>query len=106
MSKIYISGPITGIPNQNRKAFEEASVRLTCTGWDAVIPHDVSSETEWLLAMKADIKALMDCDAIFMLSEWQKSIGAVIEHDLAVKLGYLVFYSYMDFFNHIEDGNG
>jgi len=40
--------------------------------------------------MKTDIIAIMECDAIFMLENWEESKEACIEHSLAIKLGYEV----------------
>jgi hypothetical protein len=42
--------------------------------------------------MKEDIKALCDCDQIFMLSNWVDSKGAIIEHAIAMYLGIKVIY--------------
>lgn len=41
--------------------------------------------------MKADIKALLDCDAISTLPGWEKSRGAKLEQHIAavLKLGYV-----------------
>lgn len=40
--------------------------------------------------MKADIKLLMDCDAIYLLKGWEDSKGARIEKELAESLGYRI----------------
>lgn len=42
--------------------------------------------------MKEDVKALCDCDEIFMLSNWTDSKGAIIEHTIAMYLGLKVSY--------------
>lgn len=42
--------------------------------------------------MKADIKAMMDCEAIFMQSNWNESKGAIVEHDLAKELNFTIIY--------------
>jgi len=52
------------------------------------INHD--HDKSWLNYMKTDIIALMECDAIFLLENWEESKGACIEHSLAIKLGYEV----------------
>lgn len=39
MTRLYISGPVTGIPNYNREAFEEARKELR-SEYIVDIPHD------------------------------------------------------------------
>lgn len=93
--KVYISGPISGIEANNAKAFAAAFVALAAAGHDPVSPIDIGRELErvlgreptWEEYTRKDIKALMDCDAIYMLDGWQKSSGAIIEQYLASKIG-------------------
>lgn len=40
MPRLYISGPVTGIPEGNRPAFEEAQKELEAFGYAASKPHD------------------------------------------------------------------
>ena len=42
--------------------------------------------------MKEDVKALCECDIIYMLSNWTDSKGAIIEHTIAMYLGLKVQY--------------
>ncbi len=42
--------------------------------------------------MKEDVKALCECDVIYMLSNWTDSKGAIIEHTIAMYLGLKVQY--------------
>ena len=84
--KIYISGPVSNNPSY-RMDFERTEKTLLVYGFDVVNPvKNVCAGQEWAWCMKRDIKLLMDCDAIFMMNGWRTSAGAVIEHDLAVKL--------------------
>lgn len=96
--KIYISGPMTGYTDLNFPAFFKAEEKLQKLWFDTVNParlnppkpDNVSEQDYWYTCMRNDIKALMDCDSIVMLDGWEKSKGAVIERDLAVKLGMTV----------------
>ena len=38
---IYISGPISGLPDGNRPAFAEMAVTLRSKGWEVVNPHEL-----------------------------------------------------------------
>lgn len=106
--KVYISGPITGIPNSNREAFSEAEETLRRAGYEPVNPQKVDHthegpcrgadvpdvahrpeppEHRYGCYLKADILALMDCDAIVFLEGWQFSRGARTEGSVAGALG-------------------
>ncbi len=96
--KIYISGPMTGIEDFNRKAFKDAEHMINnIPNYLAVNPHvcceGMPNDSTWVDYMKTDIVAMMECDALFMLSGWEKSVGATIEHNLANELKYPILYS-------------
>jgi nucleoside 2-deoxyribosyltransferase len=89
IKKVYISGPITGMPRLNKRAFKAAAKTLSKQGMQSVNPHDngVPPAEAWEKHMRADIKLLMDCDAVVMLKGWENSRGARIEFRLADSLG-------------------
>jgi hypothetical protein len=92
---IYISGPMTGIPEFNFPAFNAAAERLRAEGHAVVNPaeldvQDAGKAMEWADYLRRDIKALMDCKAIALLPGWDKSRGATLEHYIATKLGMRV----------------
>lgn len=87
--KVYISGPITGLPYEEvEKAFSEAETRLQEQGYEVVNPlnNGLPRESTWNEHMRADLKLLLDCDAIYMLDGWTNSKGAEIEFNLAFDL--------------------
>lgn len=86
--RVYISGPITGQPNLNREAFSAAEAALRMQGFDPVDPHNngLDPDSPWKQHMRADIKLLMDCDALVWLEGWQHSRGARLEIKLAYSL--------------------
>lgn len=91
--KVYISGQITGLPiEEARERFEEAQIHLEEQGCKVFNPleNGLPADATWEEHMKADIKILMECDAIYLLNNWKDSKGARIERDIAVALGYLV----------------
>lgn len=92
-SKIYISGPISGLPfDQVEQAFNDAQIYLQEQGYEIINPLDngLTKNHTWDEHMKADIKLLMDCNIIYLLKGWHNSRGAKIEHNLAVLLKYEV----------------
>lgn len=89
MRRAYISGPMTGMPASNFPAFNQAAEVLQASGLTPVNPVDINPDpnTPWHECMRADIKALCDCDLIVMLPGWQKSQGAQLELHIAHRLG-------------------
>jgi len=67
--RIYIAGPMTGLPELNFPAFHAEAARLRAQGHHAVNPAEINSDpnAEWVDCMRADIRELMTCDAISLL---------------------------------------
>ena len=93
--KIYISGQITGLPvEEYTERFNRAEAYLTGKGYEVVNPlrNGVPSGARWQEQMKADIRLLLDCGAIYLLANWEKSIGATLEREIAKGLGLIIEY--------------
>jgi len=84
--KIYLSGPISNQPDGNRLEFSLAERHLKSQGHTVVNPHHIANDGTWNHAMRADIKAMMDCDAIYVIKGWELSKGSCLEVYLALKL--------------------
>lgn len=78
MNRVYLSGPMTGIPEYNRRAFMAAEARLRTRGFVTVNPWRMRAVEGWNRPdyMRRDIASLAGCDAIYMLPGWTRSIGA------------------------------
>lgn len=97
MKKIYISGPISGLPLETVcNNFTNAEVELLEQGYEPVNPFNngLPTTATWEEHMRADLKLLLDCDAIYMLEGWEKSRGARIEYALAVDLKMDIQYQF------------
>jgi len=94
--KIYISGKITGLPIEEAKEnFAKAEAILKEHGHEVINPMTLvpySPELTWKDYMIKDIDALMDCEAITMLTNWGDSRGARIERAIAIEMGLLIKY--------------
>lgn len=91
--KIYISGQITGLLyDQVEKDFNDAKQGLLEQGFKVVSPLDngLTKDHSWTDHMRADIKLMLDCDAIYMLKGYQDSKGAMIEYNLAKALNFTI----------------
>lgn len=94
--KIYISGPITGLPyNEVLKSFNDTEDMLIPL-WDVVINPTKISPLDpsklWIDYMRTDIAELIKCDAIYMMFGWKYSKGARLEKYIAEELGLKIFY--------------
>ena len=89
---IYISGPMTGLPNLNTEAFNHAEEKLRRAGWsDIRNPARLAvNEYENLprsLYLRSDLRQLLDCQAILLLRGWERSKGARLEALIADEVG-------------------
>lgn len=87
---IYLSGPMTGLPDFNRQAFMNTAAALKLHGGAVVVnpvENGVPADAPWHHHMRRDIAMLMECTAIYMLPGWSNSNGAKLERHIAVELG-------------------
>lgn len=91
--KTYIIGAVTGLDTEEvRNKFAAAEERLKNMGMVPVNPINfVPENLAWEPAMKMCIKALVECDAVFLLSDWQQSKGGVLEVSIARNLGLIEY---------------
>lgn len=93
--KIYISGAITNNPNAKAQ-FDKAKQTLLemNKGYEPISPMDLPHEHDksWNGFMREDIKALMDCQGIYLIEGWTNSQGAFIEKELAQSLDFKIIY--------------
>lgn len=85
--RLYVSGAVTGMPDNNRKAFERAAVELENIGYDVLVPHwFVPPAITWENAMKHAICTMFHCDAVARLPGSEASRGSKTECCLAYDL--------------------
>lgn len=118
--KVYIAGPMRGIPEFNFPAFHAAAEKLRSYGYEVFSPaekdiehhgtdiskgNSTGSEEEAARLHGFDLRrALADdtawiCNnatAIYMLPGWQNSKGAVAERALSIALGLNIWYEDKD----------
>lgn len=93
LGRIYIAGPMAGMPEHNYPTFRAAAERFREAGWDVVNPaENFGGRTDLPRSsyLRADVALLAQCDAIALLPGWQSSRGAKIEYCLARELGLMV----------------
>ena len=93
--KIYISIPISGYDeNEVRQHADLVKASLSRAGHTPINPFDIYAGKNPTYAdyLCADLRALADCDAIFMCHAWQFSRGCRIERTFAEEFGLHVMY--------------
>lgn len=88
--RIYIAGPMTGLPDFNYPVFREAESVLRALGYEVESPHhngggDTSQPWQWY--MRAALRQMLSCDGVALLPGWEMSSGATLEHFVARALG-------------------
>lgn len=96
--KVYIAGPMTGVPEFNYPAFKRVAKFLREEGWEVVSPVEIGepygspaelANDEALLnrVMVKEQVELMHCDTIYLLPGWEKSEGSKAELGIALERG-------------------
>lgn len=91
--KIYLAGPMTGIPDLNFPEFNRVTAALRAAGHTVINPVEINNDpnAKWEDCMRADIRELVTCDAIALLPGWQASRGAKLEFKIATALAMPAF---------------
>lgn len=97
--KVYISGPITdpqtGKPAENaRELFAQAERQVASFGHEPVNPFNngLSDDSTYEEHLCRDIFMLLGCDAIYLLKNWNNSMGARIEANIATERGMEILH--------------
>lgn len=86
---LYLSGPMTGLPDSNYPAFHSAARMLRRRGYEVRNPAETTlpGEPRWEDYMRAAIGQLVTADAVALLPGSEQSRGAGVETRLAIQLG-------------------
>ena len=110
--KVYLAGPMRGIPYYNFPAFDKTSAVLRAAGHEVFSPADRDRDTgfdpahlppdsDWAVIpdgfdLKAcideDLSAVRECEVLYLLDGWEKSIGAQAERSVAVWEQKIIVY--------------
>lgn len=97
MTRVYLSGPMTGIPENNFPAFHDAAEYLRALGYEVVSPAEIQEAGSWELCLRADLRELCTCDSIALMPGWENSKGANLELHVAHRLGMEVIHLPLQF---------
>ncbi|MFU0912997.1 DUF4406 domain-containing protein [Kluyvera intermedia] len=90
--KIYIAGPMSGMPNFNREAFNHEQIILGAKGHVVLNPALLPNGLTQPQYMDICLAMLRCAHAIYLLDGWEKSAGARAEKALAEKLRLEIIY--------------
>lgn len=92
--KIYISLPITGREAEARHHADIVKAALSRAGHEVVNPFEifVGKNPTYADYLCVDLRALAECDAIFLCNGWQSSRGCRIERNFADEFHKQIIY--------------
>lgn len=93
--KVYISLPISGYDvMERRKVAKEMENKLLELGYDVFNPleNGLPTSASTNEHMKADIKALLDCDAVLFMQGFNHSAGCYTELTVSMAIGLDVWF--------------
>ena len=93
---VYLSGPMTGLPDYNRPAFNEVAEELRAQGKTVFNPADIGPKENimpraWY--MRKDLEGLMKSDSVYVLPGWDTSEGAKLEVAIAKELELPIIFT-------------
>ena len=85
---VYISGPITDMPELNYPEFKHAEEKINALGLDTLVPHDFFQDidTGGFIHndyMRVCIAEMMKADLVVTLKDWELSKGCKMEVNIA-----------------------
>lgn len=91
--RLYIAGPMSGLPEFNYPAFRSAGTLLGAKGFEVLNPvdaekHNTTGATQsWDWYMRHALRMVLDAEGIALLPNWEKSRGAKLEETVGRSLG-------------------
>lgn len=95
--RIYLSGPMSGIEDNNFPEFHKWAAKLRADGHDVVSPAEIQEAGTWELCLRADLRELCTCEGIALMPGWENSRGANLELHVAHRLGMQVIHLPLQF---------
>lgn len=94
--RLYIAGPMTGLPNLNYDAFNDASYKLSKMGHEVYNPATTFNgaylDLPYDIWLREAIRLVSMVNGMVLLSGWDMSKGALTEIHIGLSLG-MPFYA-------------
>lgn len=102
--RLYVAGPMSGLPKLNHPMFDKVSAKLRAAGHTVDSPAE--KDREWGLdpnatnfsdldahrVLRWDLQRILECDGIVLLPGWRASQGTRLEVIVAVSTGRKLFF--------------
>ncbi len=90
--RVYIAGPMTGIVDLNKPAFDDVASEYRKRGCFVFNPAEVESQDgiEWEGVMRQQIPHLLTCEMVVALPGWENSRRAQLELRIAADMGMAI----------------
>ena len=83
--RVYLAGPMTGLPDFNYPAFNAAAAELRAMGFDVANPAEnpTPAEPTWPNYLRVALTQMLTCKGVVVLPNWYSSKGARLEVGVA-----------------------
>lgn len=102
---VYVAGPYSGDVEKNIEKARQVAWSIWACGYACICPHlntaHFDCAASYDVFMQGYLKILARCNTIIMLPDWEKSSGAVKEHQLALELAIPIAYSMKQLIHNI-----
>lgn len=101
--KLYIAGPMSGLPDMNYPEFRRVARILKKCGYEVEDPSDnVNPDSEdYITWLRLGLKQVLECDGIALLDGFGLSKGAMMEAHVAAFL-MMPVRPWLEWFNDAE----
>lgn len=106
---IYCANPIAGRPNENLEYARFMGTLVEAIGAIPLVPQDIQPDDHSgecppgyaltqdgnhtsACALKADLKVMLDCNAVLFAEDWEGSVGCQFEMQVAQMVGMTILY--------------
>lgn len=87
-TRLYVAGPMTGLPDFNYPAFRAATLRLLLRGYEVEDPSTNADQgTDYASYIRMGLLQMLGCDGIALLPHWGASRGVLLELTVAQAIG-------------------
>lgn len=96
MQTVYLSGPMTGLPDYNRAAFNLRAEAFRAAGYSVKNPADISvahgTDKSYEFYFKRALRMMLDADVVYVFGDTTQSRGVEMELQVAKMAGMQVVW--------------
>ena len=93
---VYLSGPMTGLPDYNRAAFNLRAEAFRAAGYSVKNPADISvthgTDKAYEFYFKRALRMMLDADVVYVFGDTTQSRGVEMELQVAKMAGMQIVW--------------